>query len=30
VNAALAEVDNPASLSTIQRLYERTNELTRD
>lgn len=30
VNAALAEVENPASLSTIQRLYERTNELTRD
>ena len=30
VNAALAEVDNPASLTTIQMLFERTHELTRD
>ena len=30
VNAALAQVDNPASLVTIQMLFERTHELTRD
>ena len=30
VNAALAEVDNPASLTTVQTLFERTHELTRD
>ena len=30
VNAALAQVDNPASLTTIQMLFERTHELTRD
>src|SRR5688572_31822971 len=30
VNAALAQVDNPASLTTIQMLFERTHESTRD
>ena len=30
VNAALAEVDNPASVTTIQMLVERTHELTRE
>ena len=30
INAALAQVDNPASLTTVQMLFERTHELTRD